>query len=192
MKEYRDNMSTERTKNIGASRQLVTFQLGEDRYGIDIMRVKEIYDNHNVRPIPHAPAYIEGVLNLRGEIIPIINLHRRFGITKAVLNEDDAMLSGFVIIDLDGMKIGVIIDKILSVAEINESTIQPPPQMITNIGAEYIEGVSHQENGYLVLLDIDRLFDVKELGRLRLLRSFKAISEEELNQSSNTASKHRD
>ncbi|WDI36060.1 chemotaxis protein CheW [Entomospira entomophila] len=181
-------MSADKANMIGNTKQLVTFQLGEDRYGIDIMRVKEIYASHMVRPIPHAPAYIEGVLNLRGEIIPIINLHRRFGIAKAVLNEDDAMLSGFVIIDLSGMKVGVIIDKILSVAEIDRSTIQPPPQMITNIGAEYIEGVSPQDSaGYLVILNIDRLFDVKELGRLRMLRSFRAISEEELNKSSATS-----
>ncbi|NIZ18500.1 chemotaxis protein CheW [Entomospira culicis] len=163
-------------------KQLVTFQLGEERYGIDIMHVKEIYSNHTVRPIPHAPAYIEGVLNLRGEIIPIINLHRRFGIAKALLSEDDAMLSGFVIINLSGMKVGVIIDKILSVMDVDRATIQPPPQMITNIGAEYIEGVSPQDAGYLVILDIDRLFDVKELGRLRMLRSFKSASEEELDQ----------
>jgi purine-binding chemotaxis protein CheW len=176
-------MCADKTKGMGSTKQLVTFQLGEERYGIDIMRVKEIYANHLVRPIPHAPAYIEGVLNLRGEIIPIINLHRRFGIDKAKLSEDDEMLSGFVIIDLSGMKIGVIIDKILSVADVDEATIQPPPQMITNIGAEYIEGVSPQSHGYLVILDIDKLFDVKELGRLRLLRSFRNAAEEELGNS---------
>lgn len=179
-------MNTDRAKSEENTKQLVTFQLGEDRYGIDIMRVKEIYANRSVRPIPHAPSYIEGVLNLRDEIIPIINLHRRFGITKAELSEDDEMLSGFVIIDLSGMKIGVIIDKILSVADINKATIQPPPQMITNIGTEYIEGVASQEQGYLIILDIDKLFDIKELGRLRMLRSLEDSDKSVFNENSST------
>lgn len=163
-------MSMEKIKST-ASKQLVTFQLGEDSYGIDIMRVKEIYATHPVRPIPHAPAYIEGVLNLRGEIIPIINLHKRFGIKKAELTEDDEMLSGFVIIDVMTLKLGIIIDKILRVADVAEDSIQPPPQMIASIGAEYIEGVSPQKEGYLVVFDVDKLFDVKELSKLRQIQA---------------------
>lgn len=91
--------------------QLVTFQLGEEQYGIDIMDVKEIVRVQDIRPIPNAPSYVEGIINLRGEIIPIINLHKRFHIKKAAIGEDEELLSGFVIIDIDGMKLGMVIDK---------------------------------------------------------------------------------
>jgi len=107
--------------------QLVTFQLGEEQYGIDIMDVKEIVRVQNVRPIPNAPSYVEGIFNLRSEIIPIINLHKRFHLKKLVLNEDDELLSGFIIIDIDGMKLGVIIDKVSRVVTVETDKIQPPP-----------------------------------------------------------------
>jgi len=146
--------------------QLVTFQLGEELYGIDIMDVKEIVRVQEVRPIPNAPQYVEGIFNLRSEIIPIINLHRRFHIKKMVVGEEEELLSGFIIIDIDGMKLGVIIDKVSRVVTIDPQTIQPPPQMISGIGAEYIQGVVRQEQGYLIILDIRRLFNPKELQKI--------------------------
>jgi purine-binding chemotaxis protein CheW len=146
--------------------QLVTFQLGEELYGIDIMDVKEIVRVQDVRPIPNAPQYVEGIFNLRSEIIPIINLHRRFHIKKMVVGEDEELLSGFIIIDIDGMKLGVIIDRVSRVVTIDPQTIQPPPQMITGIGAEYIQGVVRQEQGYLIILDIRRLFNPRELQKI--------------------------
>lgn len=148
--------------------QMVTFQLGAEQYGIDIMDIKEIYGKQDVRPIPNAPSYVEGIFNLRGNIIPIINLHRRFHIKKAELQEEDELLSGFVIITLDGMQIGIIIDKVLRVVTVETATIQPPPQMISGIGAEYIQGVVHKEEGYLIILDIRRLFDPEELKHLAI------------------------
>lgn len=146
--------------------QLVTFQLGEELYGVDIMDVKEIVKIQDVRTIPNAPYYVEGIFNLRSEIIPIINLHKRFHLKKAVLEEGDEFLGGFIILNIEGNKIGIIIDRIARVIMIQHDDIQPPPQMISGIGAEYINGVVRQEEGYLIVLDIRRLFDPKELQKL--------------------------
>ncbi|MDR0539683.1 MAG: chemotaxis protein CheW [Spirochaetaceae bacterium] len=147
--------------------QLVTFQLGEEIYGIDILDVKEIVRVQAVRPIPNAPGYVEGIFNLRSEIIPVINLHKRFGIPLlAGQDEDSALLSGFIIIDVDGMKLGVIIDRVSRVVTIEHAEIQPPPQMLTGIGAEYIQGVVRQGEQYLILLNIRSLFNPKELQKL--------------------------
>ncbi|MDR1894758.1 MAG: chemotaxis protein CheW [Spirochaetales bacterium] len=146
--------------------QLVTFQLGNEHYGIDIMKVKEIHKVRNIRPIPNAPAYVEGIFNLRGAIIPLINLHKRFHIKRAVLGEGEELLSGFLIITLQGKQLGIFIDKISRVVSVDREKIQPPPQMLSGIGAEYIQGVFQEENGYLIILDIDRLFDPKELQNL--------------------------
>ena len=146
--------------------QLVTFQLGKEQYGVDIMDVDGIVKVEDVRPIPNAPPYVEGIFNLRGSIIPVINLHRRFHIKPAELSEDDALLSGFVIIDIDGMQVAVIIDKVLRVMTVQQQEVQPPPQVISGIGAEYIQGVVKKEEGYLIILDIRRLFNVRELEQL--------------------------
>ncbi len=146
--------------------QLVTFQLGAEYYGIDIMQVKSIEESKDVRAIPNSPGYVEGIFNLRGEIIPVINLHRRFHLKRADLSEEDQLLSGFLIIRLNGMHVAIIIDKVSRVLTVPAKDIQQPPQMISGIGAEYIEGVVHQDEGYLIILDIDRLFNLRELETL--------------------------
>ena len=152
------------------SNQLVTFQLGEELYGINIMDVKEIVRVQDVRGIPNAPTYVEGIFHLRSEIIPIINLHKRFHLKKAAVSEEDELLSGFIILDIDGMKLGVIIDKVSRVVTIEKEEIQPPPQMVSGIGAEYIQGVVRQQSGYLIILDIRDLFNPKELQKIAALR----------------------
>ncbi|MDR1986760.1 MAG: chemotaxis protein CheW [Treponema sp.] len=150
--------------------QLVTFQLGEELYGINIMDVKEIVRVQDIRAIPNAPMYVEGIFNLRSEIIPIINLHKRFHLKKMAASEDDELLSGFVILDIDGMKLGVIIDKVSRVVTIEKDEVQPPPQMVSGIGSEYIQGVVRQEHGYLIILGIRDLFNPKELQKIADLR----------------------
>jgi len=150
--------------------QLVTFQISDELYGVDIMDVKEIVRVQEIRSIPNAPGYVEGLFNLRGEIIPIISLHKRFHLKKAQMGEDEELLSGFIIIDIDGMKLGVIIDKVERVVAIEVQNVQPPPQMLTGIGAEYIQGVVNQETGYLIILDIRKLFSAKELRKIDEIR----------------------
>jgi purine-binding chemotaxis protein CheW len=146
--------------------QLVTFQLGEELSGINIMDVKEIVRVQAIRAIPNAPVYVEGIFNLRSEIIPIINLHKRFHLKRIVHTEEDELLSGFIIIEIEGMKLGVIIDRISRVVTIEKEDIQPPPQMLSGIGAEYIMGVVRQEQSYLIILNIRDLFNPKELQKL--------------------------
>lgn len=149
--------------------QLVTFQLGMEQYGINIMDVEGIVKVEEIREIPNAPSYVEGIFNLRGEIIPVINLHRRFQIRKAQLSEEDELLSGFIIVNIDGMQLAIIIDKVSRVVSINVAEVQPPPQMISGIGAEYIQGVVNREDHYLIILDIRRLFNVRELQQLEAM-----------------------
>ena len=150
--------------------QLVTFQLGDELYGVNIMDVKEIVKIQEVRQIPNAPSYVEGIFNLRSEIIPIISLHKRFRIENRVVKEEDDDLEfegGFIILNIDGNKIGVIIDRVARVITVSSKDINPPPQMISGIGSEYIQGVVRQENDkYLIILDSRKLFNAKELQKI--------------------------
>ena len=149
--------------------QLVTFQLGDELYGVDIMDVKEIVKIQNVRPIPNAPFYVEGIINLRGEVIPIINLHKRFYIKKMAKASDDEIgedEGGFIILDIEGSKIGIIIDKVERVVTIKEEEVKEPPQMLSGIGNEYIEGVVREEHGYLIMLNTRKLFNASELQKI--------------------------
>ncbi len=145
--------------------QLVTFQLGEELYGVNIMDVKEIVRLQNVRVIPNAPYYVEGIINLRGEIIPIIDLHKRFRINPLPKEEVD-FDGGFIILNIDNNKIGIIIDKVARVVPVRSEEVKEPPQMISGIGSEYIEGVIREENAYLIMLNIRKLFNANELMKI--------------------------
>ena len=145
--------------------QLVTFQLGEELYGVNIMDVKEIVRLQNVRVIPNAPYYVEGIINLRGEIIPIIDLHKRFRI-QAMSRDSVDFEGGFIILNIDNSKIGIIIDKVARVVTVKAEDVKDPPQMLSGIGSEYIEGVIREETGYLIMLNIRKLFNAKELQKI--------------------------
>jgi purine-binding chemotaxis protein CheW len=159
-------MEKEKEKQI----QVVTFQLGKEVYAIDIMEIKQIVNMQDVREIPNAPPYVEGILNLRGSVTPIINLHKRFVLNKPEMSEEDKLLSGFIILEINNMTLGVIIDKILRVISLDVELIQPPPQMISGIGVEYIQGVVNIEGNYIIILNIERLFNPKELQQLSTIK----------------------
>ena len=146
--------------------QMVTFHLGEELYGVNIMDVKEIVRLQNVRVIPNAPYYVEGIINLRSEIIPIIDLHKRFKIQSVNRSEDIEMEGGFIILNIDGSKIGIIIDKVERVVTVKGEDVKDPPQMLSGIGTEYIEGVVREETGYLIMLNTRKLFNAKELQKI--------------------------
>ena len=147
--------------------QLVTFKLGDELYGVDIMDVKEIVKIQKIRPIPNAPDYMIGILNLRGDIIPIIDLHRRFNINMDNGEpEFDELESGFVILKILDIQIGIIIDKVSRVVSVNFDEIQEPPQMMSGIGNEYIKGVVRNPDNYLIVLDTMKLFHPKELQKI--------------------------
>ena len=146
--------------------QLVTFRLGEELYGVNIMDVKEIVRLQNVRVIPNAPYYVEGIIKLRSEIIPIIDLHKRFNIQSTSKPEDIEMEGGFIILDIEGSKIGIIIDKVERVVTIKEEEVKEPPQMLSGIGNEYIEGVVREDHGYLIMLNTRKLFNASELQKI--------------------------
>ncbi|MCQ2582431.1 MAG: chemotaxis protein CheW [Treponema sp.] len=151
--------------NADNQMQLVTFMLGQDLYGVDIMDVKEIVRIQDVRSIPNAPYYVEGFINLRGDIIPIIDLHKRFRI-QALPSDQIDFDGGFIILNIENNKIGIIIDKIARVVYVKSDDIKEPPQMISGIGSEYIEGVIREDNGYLIMLNIRKLFNPKELQKI--------------------------
>lgn len=152
--------------NVDVQFQLVTFQLGEELYGVNIMDVKEIVRLSEVRVIPNAPYYVEGIINLRGDIIPIIDLHKRFRIQPLSKEETD-FEGGFIILNIENNRIGIIIDKIARVVSVKGEDVKEPPQMISGIGSEYIEGVIRDENNkYLIMLNIRKLFNPNELQKI--------------------------
>jgi purine-binding chemotaxis protein CheW len=151
---------------MDTSLSLVTFKISKELYGIDIMDVQEIIRIAEVTPIPNSPMFVDGIITLRGEIIPIVDLCKRFNLEKLTFTEDEELSRGIIVINVDDMTIGIIIDQVNRVLPINSSQIQPPPQMISGIGSEYIQGVVKLDDVLLIMLNIQKLFSKKELMEL--------------------------
>jgi len=133
--------------------QLVTFNLGNEEYAVDILKVQEINRMVEITSIPNARSYVEGVINLRGKVIPIINLRKRFGLDSKELNSH----SRIIVVDI-GTSIGLIVDSVSEVLRLSSDTVEPPPPMTAGNGsAEYIKGVGKLPDRLLILLDIEKL-----------------------------------
>ena len=150
--------STESRAELEDSTNLVTFRLGSGEYAIDIMQAKEIIKMEKITLIPNAPDFVEGVINLRGNIIPIIDLKKRFNLEEIEGDKN----TGIIIVKIEDVDMGIIIDSISKVVYISNSDIQPPPPMLSGIGQKYIKGVGKLEDKLLVVLDLEKLFTTDE------------------------------
>jgi purine-binding chemotaxis protein CheW len=138
--------------------QLVTFKLGSEEFGVDILKVQEIIKMMNVTKIPNAPVFIEGVINLRGKIIPIVDLRKRLGFEDQEFDKSTRI----IVVELDGLVLGFIVDSVSEVLRIPEDTIEPPPSMVAGIESEYIEGVGKLDDRLLILLELKKIFSSPE------------------------------
>ncbi len=133
-------------------RQIAIFKLGKEEYGIDITRVVEIVLHQEIRPVPDGPSYIEGIVNLRGDIHPIYNLSKRFNMVEKEVDEETKI----IVIRTSQMNIGFIVDSVSEILNIPKDDIESAPAII-NSGDQYVEGIAKQDNRIIVLLDIDKL-----------------------------------
>ena len=150
----------EEDKNTVIDFKMVTFSLADKDYSLDIMHVKEIVKADRFTFVPNTMAFVRGVYNLRGEIIPILDLRIFFGVE--VPKSSKKKLENIIILAVDDQKFGVIVDKIDKVVGIQKSTIQPPHPLFGDINIKYIDGVVEANNRLYVLLDITRIFSGKE------------------------------
>lgn len=149
--------------------QLVTFKLGDEEYAVEILKVQEINRMTEITAVPNAPSYVEGVINLRGKVIPVINLRKKFGLEEKEVDTH----SRIMVVDISGTVIGLIVDSVSEVLRLPSDTVEPPPPMTGNVGSEYIRGIGKLEDRLLILLDIDRLMGKSE--ELRIIETTRAI-----------------
>jgi purine-binding chemotaxis protein CheW len=139
--------------------QLVTFGIGEEEFGIDILKVQEIIRTMAITKVPNSPPYVEGVINLRGKVIPVIDLRSRFNMECRSHDSHTRI----IVIELHGMIIGFVVDEVSEVLRIQSNTVEPPPPVVAGVESEYIKGVGKLENRLLILLDLEKLIPVEEL-----------------------------
>jgi purine-binding chemotaxis protein CheW len=138
--------------------QLVTFKLDGQKYAVDILKVQEINNMKEITSIPNAPTYLEGAINLRGKVIPVLNLRKKFGFEENANNG----LCKIVIMDVRGVIMGLIVDAVSDVLRITRDVVEPPPPVSSNISSEFISSIAKLSEGLVILLDMDRLLDAEE------------------------------
>ena len=139
--------------------QLVSFKIGAEEFGVDITKAQEINRMVEITKAPQAPNYVEGVINLRGKVIPIIDLRKRMGMD---LKENDKN-TRIVVVDIENFVMGMIVDSVSEALRIPVSTIEPPPDIATGTDAEYIQGVAKLEDRLLIFLDLSKVINIDEI-----------------------------
>lgn len=135
--------------------QLVGFRLENEDYAIAITKIQEIILMKPITRIPQVPEFIEGLINLRGSIIPIVNLRRRFGLPARPIDDETRT----IVVNVHDKTVGCIVDAVTQVMRINRDQIQPPLLSVLAVAHQYIAGLAQLEDRLLIILDIDRLFD---------------------------------
>lgn len=148
-----------RVSDHGELIQLVSFNLDNEEYGVDVLKVREIIRMPSITRVPNTPGYVEGVINLRGKVIPIINMRRRFALREQGYDKQTRIM----VMDVEGELMGFIVDAVSEVIRISSSEIQPSPAVVTSgIDQECIAGIINQAERLLVLLDLQRMFSQDE------------------------------
>jgi purine-binding chemotaxis protein CheW len=148
--------------------QVINFRLGNDEFGIDIGSVKEIIRVENITHIPEAPSFIHGLANLRGQIIPVLDLVRRLDITK---KEESSVNARIIVTEFDHQLVGMLVDEVPGVLKIAEENIESTPELIQNeIKRDFIKGVGKLDNRLIILLDLQKTLaphEVEELSKMK-------------------------
>lgn len=136
-----------------ASRQFVRFALAGERYGVAVTAVQEIIRHTELTHVPRAAAFVDGVLNLRGRVIPVVNLRRRFGLPEAAATP----ATRIIVVEADGAATGITVDAVSEVIQLQPSEIESPPPLAKTIRADFLLGMGKVGDGILILLDIGRV-----------------------------------
>ena len=155
-----------------AELQFVVFKLGKEEYGVNIMQVQEI--GHYAEPVkvPNTPEFVEGIMNLRDNVIPVISLRKRFNITEENLNKSEQDTNEnrrTIIINLGDRQIAFIVDDASEVLTLDEASIQETPDIIAGVDRKYISGIGKKGNRLIIMLDLNFLFDEQEQAQLEAI-----------------------
>ena len=146
--------------------QLVIFQLGGEEFGVEIVKVQEIIRMPEITQIPQSPDFVEGVINLRGQVIVVVNLDKRFNLNQKEVDEN----SRIIVVEIDNNVVGMIVDSVNEVLRIPNSSVEPAPDLVlSQISRDYLKGVGKIDDRLLILLDLARVMTIEEMNKISTL-----------------------
>jgi len=149
--------------SITDTKQYLTFRLGEEVFAVDVFHVREILEFTTVTKVPRTPDYMRGVINLRGGVVPVLDMRLKFGLSKTEKTVDTCIIVVEVFFEDESTVIGALVDSVQEVLELEPDQIEPAPRIGTQLKTEFIKGMGKRDDRFIILLDIDKIFSSEEL-----------------------------
>lgn len=152
---------------ITETRQYLTFKLSEEVFALDVAKVREVLDFTTITKIPRTPDFMSGVINLRGNVVPVVDLRLSFEMSKTEKTLNTCIVVAEMMLDGEATVIGALADSVEEVIDLEPEHIQPPPRIGTHIRTDFIKGMGERDGRFIMILDIDRVFCDRELSAVR-------------------------
>jgi purine-binding chemotaxis protein CheW len=162
---------------ITETRQYLTFRLGDGAFGIDVAKVREVLDFTTITKIPRTPDFMSGVINLRGNVVPVVDLRLCFEMPKTEKTVNTCIVVVEMMVDGESNVIGALADSVEEVIDLEPEHIQPPPRIGVQIRTDFIKGMGRRDAQLIMILDIDRVFSSEELSQFNGPESHKPLAE---------------
>jgi len=144
--------------------QYLTFKLDDEVFALDISKVREVLDFTTITKVPRTPEFMRGVINLRGSVVPVVDLRLKFGMTKTENTVNTCIIIVEVKVDEETTVLGALADSVQEVLDLEPGHIEPAPKIGTRLNTEFIKGMGKRDNTFIIILDIDKVFSVNELA----------------------------
>ncbi len=149
---------------ISEIRQYLTFRLGDEVFGLDVGKVREILDMTTITKIPRTPEFLRGVINLRGNVVPVVDMRLKFGLPTVEKTVDTCIVVTEVTLENETTVLGALVDSVQEVFELEPGQIEPAPRIGTRLRTEFIMGMGKRDGKFIMLLDVDKVFSCDELS----------------------------
>ena len=156
---------------VMAATQYLTLRLGDEVFALDISKVREVLDFTTVTKVPRTPAFLRGVINLRGSMVPVADLRLKFGMTMTEKSVNTCMIITEIEVDGETTLLGALADSVQEVIELGADALRSAPRIGTRLSTEFIKGMGKQDDGFIIVLDIDKVFSSDELSLVHTVQA---------------------
>ncbi len=165
------------TAERAVTTQYLTYKLADEIFAFDISRVREVLDFSTITKVPKMPDFLRGVINLRGAVVPVVDLRLKFGMPKTDRTVDTCVIITEVNVDGERTTLGALADSVQEVMDLGPDSIEPAPKIGTGLNTEFIKGMGKHNERFIIILDIDKVFSAEELAAVQAGRSEPALTE---------------
>ena len=165
------------TAECAVTTQYLTFKLADEVFAFDISKVREVLDFTSITRVPRMPDFLRGVINLRGTVVPVVDLRLKFGMPKTDKTVDTCVIITEVNVDGEQTTLGALADSVQEVLDLDQENIEPAPKIGSGLNTEFIKGMGKHNEKFIIILDIDKVFSAEELAVVQAGRSEPTLTE---------------